>query len=78
MEQKTLRMRALRAQAGADSFDRSQLCPKRVDDLTAFVLANTFDNGFTRLLGALIVGIVVGLVGGAIEHNRALRPIKKS
>jgi hypothetical protein len=35
-------------------------------DIRAFVLANTFDNGFTHLLGALVVGTVVGLIGGAI------------
>jgi len=33
-------------------------------DLRAFVLANSFDNGFTHLLGGLIVGTVVGLAGG--------------
>jgi hypothetical protein len=33
-------------------------------DVQAFVLANTFDNGFTHLLGGLIVGCVVGLIGG--------------
>lgn len=35
-------------------------------DLQAFVLANTFDNGFTHLLGALIVGTVVGLTGSVV------------
>jgi hypothetical protein len=35
-------------------------------DVKAFVLANTFDNGFTHLLGGLIVGSVVGLIGGLI------------
>jgi hypothetical protein len=35
-------------------------------DVKAFVLANTFDNGFTHLLGGLIVGSVVGLIGSLI------------
>jgi hypothetical protein len=35
-------------------------------DVRAFVLANTFDNGFTHLVGALVVGTLVGLIGSAI------------
>jgi hypothetical protein len=35
-------------------------------DVKAFALANTFDNGFTHLLGGLLVGSVVGLIGGLI------------
>jgi hypothetical protein len=35
-------------------------------DLKAFVLANTFDNGFTHLLGGLVVGSVVGVLGGLV------------
>src|SRR5690349_8985165 len=35
-------------------------------DVKAFVLANTFDNGFTHLLGGLIVASVVGLIGSLI------------
>ena len=34
-------------------------------DLQAFTLANTFDNAATHLIGALIVGAVVGTLGGA-------------
>jgi hypothetical protein len=35
-------------------------------DVKAFVPANTFDNGFTHLLGGLVVGSVVGLIGSLI------------
>jgi len=35
-------------------------------DVKAFALANTFDNGFTHLLGGLLVGSVVGLIGGLV------------
>lgn len=40
-------------------------------DVKAFVLANTFDNGFTHLLGGLIVGTVVGLIGSLIGARLA-------
>ena len=40
-------------------------------DVNAFVLANTFDNGFTHLLGGLIVGSVVGLIGSLIGMRLA-------
>jgi len=36
-----------------------------------FVLANTFDNGFTHLLGGLIVASVVGLIGSLIGTRLA-------
>jgi len=47
-----------------------------IDDMLAkgvkaFVLANTFDNGFTHLLGGLLVGCVVGLVGGLVGRRPA-------
>jgi hypothetical protein len=32
-------------------------------DLHAFVLANSFDSGFTHLLGALIIGAALGAIG---------------
>ena len=35
-------------------------------DVRAYVLANAFDNGFTHLLGAVLVGTAVGLVGGLV------------
>ncbi len=35
-------------------------------DVKAFVLANAFDNGFTHLLGALVVGSVMGLIGSMV------------
>ncbi|HEY6423106.1 MAG TPA: hypothetical protein VIY28_07630 [Pseudonocardiaceae bacterium] len=35
-------------------------------DLRAFVLANTFDNALTHLLGGLIVATLVGLLGSLI------------
>jgi hypothetical protein len=35
-------------------------------DIKAFALANTFDNGFTHLLGGLLVGSIVGLIGGLV------------
>lgn len=45
-------------------------------DAKSFVLANTFDNGFTHLLGGLIVGSVVGLIGALIgtrlTHSRPI------
>jgi hypothetical protein len=40
-------------------------------DVKAFVLANTFDNGFTHLLGGLIVASVVGLVGSIVGTRLA-------
>jgi hypothetical protein len=40
-------------------------------DVKAFVLANTFDNGFTHLLGGLIVASVVGLIGSLIGTRLA-------
>ena len=43
-------------------------------DLKAFVLANTFDNGFTHLLGGLLVGCVVGLVGSLVGLARTRGP----
>lgn len=36
------------------------------DDLRAFAIANTFDSGFSHLLGALLIGAIVGAVGGGI------------
>jgi hypothetical protein len=44
-------------------------------DLRAFVLANTFDNGFTHLLGALVVGTLVGLMGSAIGVRLSTRRV---
>jgi len=35
-------------------------------DVHAFVLANTFDNGFTHLLGGLVVASLVGVVGAVV------------
>lgn len=35
-------------------------------DVRAYVLANAFDNGFTHLAGALLVGSVVGLLGSTV------------
>ena len=40
-------------------------------DVKAFVLANTFDNGFTHLLGGLIVASGVGLIGSLIGTRLA-------
>ncbi|MFB9237641.1 hypothetical protein ACFFWC_19130 [Plantactinospora siamensis] len=42
-------------------------------DLRAFVLANSFDNGFTHLLGGLLVASVVGLVGSLVGTRLARR-----
>jgi len=35
----------------------------RWTDLHAFVLANSFDSGFSHLLGALIIGLTLGAIG---------------
>jgi hypothetical protein len=35
-------------------------------DLHAFVLANSFDAGFSHLLGALIVGLTLGAIGAVV------------
>lgn len=45
-------------------------------DVRAFVLANSFDNGFTHLLGGLIVASVVGLIGSIVGTRlaRSRRP----
>lgn len=43
-------------------------------DVKAFVLANTFDNGFTHLLGGLIVASGVGLIGSLIGTRLARWP----
>lgn len=40
-------------------------------DVRAYVLANAFDNGLTHLLGALLVGAIVGLLGGAVGARLA-------
>ena len=37
-------------------------------DLHAFAIANTFDSGFSHLLGALIIGMVTGAGGGVIGN----------
>jgi hypothetical protein len=44
-------------------------------DVRAFVLANTLDNSFTHLLGALVVGTVVGVIGSAIGVDRTPRGV---
>lgn len=36
------------------------------DDLPAFAIANTFNAGFTHLLGALLIGTAVGAMGSAL------------
>ncbi len=36
------------------------------DDLRAFAIANTFDSGFSHLLGALCVGAVFGAIGSGV------------
>jgi hypothetical protein len=45
-------------------------------DVRAFVLANSFDNGFTHLLGGLIVASVVGPIGSLVGTRlaRSRRP----
>ncbi|HEX3273056.1 MAG TPA: hypothetical protein VHR15_20590 [Ktedonobacterales bacterium] len=35
----------------------------RWTDLQAFVLANSFDSGFSHLLGALVIGLTLGAIG---------------
>jgi hypothetical protein len=46
-------------------------------DVRAFVLANSFDNGFTHLLGGLIVATVVGLMASLVGTRlaRSRRPL---
>jgi hypothetical protein len=36
------------------------------DDLRAFAIANTFDSGFSHLLGALIVSTIFGAIGSGV------------
>ena len=43
------------------------------DDVHLFALANTFDNAFTHLLGALVVATFAGSIGTAIGLRRARR-----
>jgi hypothetical protein len=35
-------------------------------DVTAFTIANSFDAGFSHLLGALIIGGIVGSIGAGV------------
>jgi hypothetical protein len=44
-------------------------------DVKAFVLANAFDNAFTHLVGAFIVGSIVGLIGSAIGVRLSRSPV---
>ncbi len=37
-------------------------------DVRAFAIANTFDSGFSHLLGALLVGMIVGTIGSLMCH----------
>jgi hypothetical protein len=47
-------------------------------DVKAFVPANTFDNGFTHLLGGLLVGSLMGLIGGLVgtRLSRTGKPVR--
>ncbi len=36
------------------------------DDLRAFAIANTFDSGFSHLLGALIISAIFGAIGSSV------------
>jgi len=48
------------------------------DELRAFAIANTFDSGFSHLLGALIVSTIFGAVGsgmGLLLHRKIRRRI---
>jgi len=62
--------RVARALVGDPDFARSGWT-----DVNAFALANTFDNAFTHLLGALVVATVVGGIGTALglrqRHGQA-------
>ncbi|MHB8648028.1 MAG: hypothetical protein ACYDAR_19775 [Thermomicrobiales bacterium] len=51
------------------------------DDLHAFAIANSFDSAFSHLLGALLVGAVVGIAGSGagilsrwLRYHRATQP----